>query len=243
MKRWIFWIAMSLVLLVVFAPARALYWLPLPAHVQLEQLSGSLWNGRAAVVKVDRQWFYDVQWQLQPLQLATGNAVVSLHVPARSNAVTLQGEIGYGAGGLQVSELQANGALQELLNMVNVKMPLATRGNWSVAVNAYQWDTRQGLCQALDGQGEGRDIQVLVNGNWQSLGNFPVSLSCTDHNAVGLTMNGSNSLGLNFEAALFADRFNVNGTVKPNTRTPEALTQMLQYLGQPDAQGRYRFSL
>ena len=245
MKRWIAWIVITLVLLVVLAPARVLYWLPLPANMVLNELDGSLWDGRAGTLQLDGVWLNNVQWQLQPLALLSGQLSVAITVPVAANSISGEALVSSGFGGLQVSHLQADGQLAALLQLANTQLPLKSQGNWQLDIsdfkvsdpNPTQW------CNVLKGNATGRNIQVLVNGAWQSLGDFPVGLGCADSGAVTLSMTGDNNLGLALEGAINSQDIDINGTVRPNARTPEGLAKLFEYLGQPDSQGRYSFSL
>ena len=98
-------------------------------------------------------------------------------------------------------------------------------------------------CDELKGKAQGEQIRVLVNNQWQSLGDFPVQLSCNENNSVGLAMNGNNSLGLDFKGSINSQSFSAEGTVKPNLETPEGLAKMMEYMGTPDSHGRYSFRL
>ncbi|MGM0525186.1 MAG: type II secretion system protein N [Pseudomonadota bacterium] len=244
MKRWIFWILITLVLLVVYAPARALYWVQLPAGISLNQVSGSLWKGSAGQLKINQQWFYDVSWSLSPAQLLTGRVALQLDVPALENAIAGEGELIYSASGVELNGLKAQGQLAPVLALSDVAMPIKTRGNWQLTLNEYQLQLpiEQRWCEQLAGSAEGQNIEVLVNNQWLSLGEFPLQLGCSEQGAIELAMEGNNSLGLNFNGTIDSNDVSISGTVQPNPRTPEGLAEMFTYLGQADSQGRYRFS-
>jgi len=245
MKRWILWIIITLVLLVVYAPARALYWVQLPAGISLNQVSGSLWNGSAGQLKVNQQWFYDVSWSLSPTQLLAGRVALQLNVPATENDIAGQGELTYSTAGLKLNELEVAGQLAPLLALTDVAMPIETRGNWQLTLKEYQLQLplEQRWCEQLTGSAEGQNIEVLVNNQWLSLGEFPLQLGCSEQGAIKLAMAGNNSLGLNFNGTIDSNDVSISGTVRPNPRTPEGLAEMFSYLGQADSQGRYRFSI
>ncbi|TDP40173.1 type II secretion system protein N (GspN) [Idiomarina aquatica] len=244
MKRW--WlIAVYLLALLVMLPAKIIYWLPIPAQVSISQVSGSLWQGRIGSLQVQGVTLNDMQWDWQLLQLFTGEVAVDVRVPPQNNPLAVNGRISAGLTELAATDLRASGDLATLLQLANTRLPLKTQGNWNLSIDTFvvsdpspaKW------CNQLTGSANGRNIQVLVNGAWQSLGDFPVALGCAESGAVTLTMNGENSLGLAMQGDINSQDINISGTVRPNPRTPEGLAQMFQYLGQPDSQGRYRFSL
>ncbi|MDX1392558.1 MAG: type II secretion system protein N, partial [Rheinheimera sp.] len=56
---------------------------------------------------------------------------------------------------------------------------------------------------------------------------------------VVLTTDNNNVLGLDVTAVINAGQLQVNGTVKPDATMPKEVHQAMQFLGRPDAQGRY----
>ena len=70
---------------------------------------------------------------------------------------------------------------------------------------------------------------------------FTVALSC-DSGTVVLTTDGANVLGLDIKAVINAEQLLVNGSLKPDASMPQEVHQAMQFLGKPDAQGRYPIS-
>lgn len=246
MKRWWWLLVVYVVALVVMLPAKVIYWLPLPPQVSVSQVSGSLWQGNIGALQIQGVPLTNVGWNWRVSKLLTGQLSIDVTVPAAAgNPLTVNGTVQAGLSGVSVDNLRSKGDLATLLQLSNTRLPLTTRGRWSVNVDAFAVSDPGPVkwCNQLRGDAQGQDIQVLVNGVWQNLGDFPVGLSCDNSGAVGLSMNGNNSLGLAFDGTVNSQDIRIAGTVRPNPRTPEGLAKMLQYLGQPDAQGRYRFSL
>lgn len=244
MMRWWWIAALYVVALLVMLPAKLLYWLPLPANVSVNQVSGTVWQGHIGSMYVQGVPFKDVTWDLQLTALLTGNVAAAIRVPATDNSLAISAVLKAGFNELSVTNLRASGDLATLLHLANTRLPLTTRGNWQLRVPSFivsdpsptKW------CNELNGSASGLGIQVLVNGVWQRLGDFPVDLGCTSGGAIAMQMADSNSLGLAFEGHINSQDIAIRGTVRPNPRTPEGLAKMFQYLGQPDAQGRYPFS-
>lgn len=244
MKRW--WLlAVYVIALVVMLPAKVIYWLPLPAQVGVSQISGSLWQGQIGRLQVQGVVLSNIQWDWQLWQLVTGKAVFDVRVPPQNNSLAVNGRVSAGLNSVMAENLRASGDLGTLLQLANTRLPLQTQGNWSLTVDTFSVSnpSPQKWCNQLSGTAHGRNIQVLVNGAWQNLGDFPVGLGCSNTGTVELSMNGENSLGLALQGDINSHDITISGTVRPNPRTPEGLAQMFRYLGQPDAQGRYRFSL
>lgn len=249
MKRNLLWLTVYLVALLMLLPAKVLNWAPLPDNVSLSHVSGSLWQGSIGQLSVRPQpgqqlVLNNVSWDWQWSALLSGAMGVQVTAPAQNNPLAVNARLQLGFSSLNVDDLNASGDLSALMHMANVSMPLPTRGRWTLQADHFSVTepSPQKWCDELQGQAQGLGIQVRVNGRWQSLGDFPVQLGCTQQGAVELAMSGNNSLGLNFTGSVNSQDMAIRGTVKPNPRTPEGLAKMLTYLGQPDAQGRYRFS-
>ncbi|HEY9043661.1 MAG TPA: type II secretion system protein N, partial [Rheinheimera sp.] len=75
-------------------------------------------------------------------------------------------------------------------------------------------------------------------GTWLELQNLFGELGC-DNGTIVLTTDGANLLGLDIKAVLNAEQLLVNGTLKPDASMPKEVHQAMQFLGKPDAQGRF----
>tara|TARA_B100000700_G_scaffold327388_1_gene441800 strand:- start:764 stop:1501 length:738 start_codon:yes stop_codon:yes gene_type:complete len=245
MKKWLWLIPVYLIALVAYIPAAVVHWFPMPAGIYIEQVSGTLWQGRVGYAVINQTAFQNVSWSLSPSQLITGQLGFSLTVPSQGNPLAAQASGSASVNSIKLANLRATGELAPLMQLVNFNMPLKTEGQWRIALENYTLDDLSGAhaCTSLEGNAAGSNIRVLVNHRWEQLGDFPLNLGCAQSGAVALSMAGENSLGLNFEGTVSPNSIRVNGTVQPNPRTPEGLAKMLSYLGRPDNQGRYRFSI
>lgn len=245
-KRWIPWlVVVYLVTMLVMLPAKVIYWFPLPDSVRVSQVDGTLWQGTAGQVVVDGTALNNLGWDWQITSLFLGELVVDVNVPAQSNPFSVSGQLMAGSTTVGARDVKASGDVNALLQMSGTRLPLKTAGNWTLSVTRFvvtapgpvRW------CDALEGKATGTDIRVLVNHQWQSLGDFPIELGCNDTQDVTLSMDGNNSMGLDFTGHINSKQFSAEGTVKPSPRTPEGLAKMMEYMGKPDAQGRYSFRL
>ncbi|MCK7459384.1 type II secretion system protein N [Idiomarina aminovorans] len=246
LKRWIPWlVVVYLVAMLVMLPARVVYWFPLPDNVRLSQVSGSLWQGAAGQVAVDGIVLNNLSWNWQVFSVFLGELVVDVDLPSQNNPFALNGRLLAGSTKVGAKDVKASGDVNALLKLVGTRLPLKTGGNWRLSLDTFvvtapgpvRW------CDELEGQATGEQIRVLVNNQWQSLGDFPVDLGCSADNTVSLAMDGNNSLGLEINGRINSQNFSAQGTVKPTPETPEGLAEMMQYMGTPDARGRYSFRL
>lgn len=252
--RWLLWlIPVYLVALVALAPARLLL-LAIDEQrmpLQLSAVSGSLWRGsstlRAPLPTGGELQLNAVQWQLNPWALLTGRAVVAVEIPAAA------GNLIYGQAQLQVSrqaaELSANlqGALQPAIQQLQLPVPITLAGNFELQIDQYQIaDFASGkLCDVLSGQLATRNTEMRLNQQWYELGDYLTQFSCTDQHGIVATIDDNNLVGLRLNARVdgttSAPQVRVDGSLKPTLQTPKPVTELLVFIGKPDAQGRYSF--
>ncbi|WP_404401653.1 type II secretion system protein N [Idiomarina seosinensis] len=245
MKAVAAWLAVYLLALLVMMPAKVLYWIPLPAGVSIAQAQGSLWQGSLGRVQVQQMLLQDLSWDWDLWALFGGQLQARVELPAQNNPVAFASQISLGFNQLNLQDLRASGTLAPLMQLTDIRLPLKTRGNWTLAVDQFALSepSVNHWCDDLQGNARGINIQVQVNNVWQSLGDFPLQLGCQQPGLVSLQMNGNNSLGLTLEGAINSSSVAAAGTVKPGPETPAALAELFTFLGRPDNQGRYPFSL
>src|SRR5690554_2767927 len=67
--------------LIVFLPARLVVaLLPLPEHIQVAGVEGTLWRGQAQQVRLQHKYLEQVNWHVFPLALVTGKLAADVHI-------------------------------------------------------------------------------------------------------------------------------------------------------------------
>ncbi|MGQ4276515.1 type II secretion system protein N [Pseudidiomarina sp. E22-M8] len=252
--RWLLWlIPVYLVGLVVFAPARLLLWF-IPAHtgIELSAVQGSLWQGQANLSyalasQQQRLVFNDISWQLDPWRLLTGTAAVDVQLPS-ANVVAGDAHVALGlAGDIKLSG-EFGGNLQQAVVAYQLPVPITLDGQWSLQLENFRLDDLSSgqWCSQLVGNMNTRGTAVRLNQQWTDLGPFATTLSCSSKNEIIATMAGNNSVGLSFDTRLAgsqqAPQVFISGKLQPSIQTPRAVTDVLVFLGTPDANGAYPFS-
>lgn len=259
MMKWWWLLPLFVVGLVVQAPAQLLPWVLKLVNgadtVQLTQIQGTLWQGSTHVsvpLNTGGQLeLQQVQWQLSPWHLLRARAVVHLQVPQRAGN-ELYGEATVQLGTTELSvTTQLQGQLQPLIQQWRLPVPITVAGQLELRLDDYgltDFDS-QPWCQRLAGQLITRNTEIRINHVWHPLGDFNTQLDCvTDGNqrAVQLRVDPPNSIGLMVAAQVggtwHAPQVTVEGTLQPTVQTPAPIRELLVFLGQPDAQGRYSFS-
>ncbi len=118
--------------------------LDLPVVLQVQELSGSVWNGRAGLVRVEGRDIGRLAWRWQPMAMLQGRLGLHLQWQAVADAAELSLQLGREAvrvtdlrGGLDASRLQAWFDLPVLLD-----------GRVDLDVIDIRWDAEAGFHQA-----------------------------------------------------------------------------------------------
>ena len=118
--------------------------LELPVVLQVQELSGSVWNGRAGPVRVEGLEIGQIAWRWQPIAMFQGRLGLRLHWQAGADEADLLLQLSRGAarltnlrGGLDASRLQAWFDLPVLLD-----------GRVDLDVGRIRWDAEAGFHQA-----------------------------------------------------------------------------------------------
>jgi general secretion pathway protein N len=229
-------VVVFLATVLVRLPARVL--LPmLPADVACDSPTGTIWSGSCDQLRLNAVAVSDLSWRLHPaalLRLRLGADLASADPAARGQA--------------QV-ELAPNGdvaitALQATLAMPGdaVLVPAGTSGTVQLAINAAR--IAGGHLVALQGTIELQRLHIEHPA--ADLGSLALQFAPPGAGApiVGQLHDLSGPLSVSGELQLSpSGTYELQGSVAPKPGASADLTQALQLLGPPDAQGRRGFSL
>lgn len=225
-----------LVTLLMRLPARAL--LPLlPADVTCAAPAGTVWRGSCGQLRVAEVAVSGLSWVLHPaalLRLRLAADLASQDPEARGQA---QVELALN-GSLAITALAASVALPSSA----VVVPDGTSGNMQLAIDSARIEGRHLV--ALQGR---IDLQQIRIENPQAdLGSFELQFAPPKDPAVMVgqlrDLNGPLSLSGVLQLSPTGG-YQLDGSVMPRPGASAELTQKLQILGPPDAQGRHEFSL
>jgi Type II secretion system (T2SS), protein N len=228
--------AVFLVTLLVRLPARALLGL-LPADVSCTLPAGTVWSGSCGQLRVNTLEISNLSWVMHPAALLRLRfaADVASQDPAANGHARLELAPN---GDLEISGLVANVALPA----GSGPLPAGTSGALQLAIDSARIQARHLV--ALLGK---IDVQSLrIENPPADLGSFELQFAPP---SAGAAMTGQ-LRDLNGPLAVSgllqvspAGLYDLEGTVAPRPSASADLTQALQLLGAPDAQGRRAFSL
>ncbi|RUO65942.1 general secretion pathway protein N [Pseudidiomarina planktonica] len=236
-----------LIALLVTAPARLLHLAPLPKGIAVYDVTGSLWQGQAGQISVELPntpkalRLHNVSWDLSFWSLLTGQLHTSLELPELNNVVSGELILTAGRGGVTISDADLGGRIADSISTFNIPAPLTVDGRWQAQIDRFQPEGGTNLCKTLQAQVRGQQVALKINQNWQDLGNYQLNLGC-NQGAVTVLMNGDNMMGLMLDSAINRSQSTIAGSLQPKPEAPEKVTELLVYVGKPDAQGRYNFA-
>ncbi len=227
----------------ILAPAdKILAKITLPKGVYLNEISGSIYNGRAQTLIVNNQQINNVSWSfnfssliyLQPsVDVEFGSNLAS---GPRGNAQVSN----FGAE-LLITDAKVNIGANELLTKFQLPFDLRAGGDINLSLNEFALG--KPVCKVAVGDVQWSKAHVNAMDEDVELGNLQAELGCKN-GILSLTVNADNDLGLDF-TAFVGNRMRVSGQgyIKPGAKFPENVKPLLSLLGTKDSQGRYKLKL
>jgi general secretion pathway protein N len=228
-------------LLLVTLPAQVVMGLLGRLGVDATGVSGSVWNGQAAMVRVRTVPLGQVEWNLHVLKLLTGRA--SATVAVKQGAAFAQGDVSAALGGrITLSDVSASWPLASL---AAAGLP----AGWTGTANARLSElvVENGLPVALTGN---IDLVNLVGpaNRPASLGSyratFPSSTGNTGDGIAADLKDLDGPIAVTATLRVQRDRsYLIDGQIATRPEAPSQVVSALQYLGEADASGQRPFSL
>lgn len=210
--------------------------------LDIQGAQGSVWQGQASNVSWQRQNLGEVNWDFQWSALLTGKAEFAVRF-GRGSDMDMRGRgvVGYGLfSGAYAKNLVASLPAAKVAEQARLPVPVGVEGQLELnihhAVYASPW------CET----GEGT-LVWNASGIQSPLGNLelgPVvaSLSCKDSVLTASGEQQSPQVSAAFSAELMPNqRYSTKAWFKPGAEFPAAMSEQLQWLGNPNPQGQYEF--
>jgi general secretion pathway protein N len=237
-------VVLGIVSFLVFAiwtlPASVLLrWLPPNVHV--DGVHGSAWRGNAAVVEVGSAMLGEARWTLHPLALFIGHVKADVNVKRLDGFA--QGVVTASAKQIKLTDLSASLPLAAL-------PPEIVPGGWMGTVNLRlsSLQLEQGWPTALTGTVEVLQLTGPAR-NPTNIGSYKVAFPAPNASADATTLVGAitdvgGPMQITGTLQLKSDRtYLIDGLIAARPDAPRDVSNALQFLGPPDAQGRRPFSL
>ncbi len=208
--------------------------------VSAQGVQGSVWNGRAEQVQVSGTNLGQLQWRLHPLTLFTGKIAADIDLRGIGDAISAVVAAGFG-GRISIANLRGDmplslfphtalpGGWSGQLNVDLAKLQLLN--GWPVdAAGTLQVNDLTGPTQQPKKLGSFRVVFPAAAGNSNALIGKLESLSGP--------LDATGTLKFNRDRSYVID-----GQVVARPNAPPEMINALQYLGAPEANGKYPFSV
>lgn len=228
--------------LIATLPAKlALSYVDLPRNVELQSVSGSVWQGSINRVIVNNITLQDVHWQTQLTALLSGNAEVAVQFGRGKNSLRGDGIVGYNSDGAFARDVLLRTTSKWLINAANVTLPATIKGDVKLQIS----QASQGLpwCQALDGQLSLEKTSVDSLLGLVEVGTAKALLSCDNGKLAANVKQNSSHLRLSGKATLGEQgRYSFTGALVPGNELPKAIRSNLGYVGKVNSKGEYKLN-
>lgn len=243
MKKQLGWVVLGLgvylVFLVIKLPAsQVLSRLTLPPDVNLQGVSGTIWQGQAISAHMGGLPVQNLRWSLNFLPLLIGQ--ISADVQAgnmrKSEDISFSGQAKIANGRIQLSNAQAYLPTSLMMSLVPLPFPVKAEGRFKIQITELDYTQ---ACQTLAGTGQWLNAKVAGVNGLIDLGNFSADMQCQNNNIV-LNVKEPNRFGLSAEATVTANlQYNIVGQFKPDSDLPEEVHQAALFFGKQNNQGYY----
>ncbi|MDZ7771090.1 MAG: type II secretion system protein N [Woeseiaceae bacterium] len=225
------------VALIILFPARVLYQWAAPDNVQVNGISGTIWNGRAAEGTVSGVYFRNLDWQFRPLALARG--LLAYRVRLEPAGGFVEGEAGVSFGGnVVVRNLNAALSLGQA-----VQVALMSGVNAEITLQLDRLELEDGWPTQILGTARVSDL-FIRNLSPTPLGSYEAEFQPGEDAIVATIKDISGVLELAGTLRLTPERnYSLIGRVGATNNAPSSVTRQLQLLGSPDSRGLREFRL
>ena len=207
--------------------------------LQLGQVSGSFWSGRAASAAVQIEGetlpLGTLQWRLRPLSALWLRPCVDLETSLQRQKFSGRGCGGPGGWRLDDGEFSGAAAL------LGLWWPeLQVDGDISAQILSARGDGA--VVAAIDGNLNWRGARFQYGRNWMNLGSFAAKLKENGEGGIDaevFDLEGPIALRLQVSAG---ESLAFSGTITPRDGAPALLSQALPLIGERGADGSYAVS-
>jgi len=215
------------------------HWFEAPKNIIVGKVSGSIWQGKIAAIVVDGVTINKIETELSFFSLLafSPKIVVNFGDPlftGPEGQVTISGLF----AGISLEKL----TLSTSANLIaeQLTLPIAVVAHDYISLDVERYVLGQPVCAELNGNIVWQKAAVTVLGEKVTLGDLAADLTCQKGKMV-VKINPKNDLGLSFTVSI-GQNFHASGDgyLTPTNKTPQAIHQVLPFLGAADKQGRYR---
>lgn len=210
-------------------------WLP-DNSVQLQGVTGTLWQGHANKLKVNSDvTLKDVDWQVDWSSLIGLSLAMQLSFN-NGEDMSGKGVVAYGLSGAKASDLILDMSAETLLKLIPVSLPVDISGDFSATIQEVSQGTP--YCEELQG------VVVWNRANvYSPVGNVDLAapkadLTCKEGNLVVKVNQKSAQLVSSMDIMLSeGGKYKLNGEILGTDKLAPSIAQSLTWIGPKNAKG------
>lgn len=225
-------------MLSLFPAKVALSLLPLPSNIVFSGVSGTIWDGDIDNLSIGERALDHIHWRINLWKLFTANLSIELDVGNRGSVVSGKTNINLSHSGISLTDLRFESPSEFLLG--NTRLPFKTEVKGSLNLIVPAFVQGKPWCERLSGKVFLEDLNVKNQFGNYPLGNIDLELACLNGDIQLSANEADNKLGLKGKASLLANnKVDIEAGIKQTPTQPKELSQVLRFLGQPNAEGFY----
>ena len=231
----LFCVSYLLFLLAFIPAAQILPRLPLPAGLQLQNISGTLWQGRIGDLSWQKYRLHNLQWEVAFSQLWLARPTIKLSLQDPETAVA-SGTVSW-RGDWSLNNWQVNTSTHTIQRWLS--LPVDANGELTLNIDQLTFNSLE--CQTLTGQLNWQQALLQTPAGELTLGNPIAALSC--RNKAFEANIQQDSASLHSETALqlnMQGQYKLQASLQPKPALPDTLRLSLGWLGPVDSQGIIR---
>lgn len=235
-------IMVYLIMLVAKLPATQVLHRVLPQNVVMENITGTVWNGKSDSININGITMDSVKWNVSLLALFSGKLGVNIQAGNVTNQQQLSIR-GYAAIAVNQKIYADNLVVRGPARLLAayVPMPLPVKLDGQLRVNLANAVFNQQVCETLNGKGYWNNAAVSGTKGWIDLGAFSTELGCEQQH-ITANITPPNQFNLTAKAKVSPQqKISAEGSFKPDDSLPKEVHQAAMLFGAADPQGFYQF--
>jgi len=217
----------------------------LPNSVKMSQLTGTLWQGHAAIINIKQPQLSlkNVQWDISLFSSLFNFALVA-DIAFSNGAKQMSGDahVEYGSDGIRLSNLSFDMNSQALMPFFSLPLPVTVTGELSL--NVPNFTQGAPYCEQLQGTLIWNNATVNSQFGNVDLASPRTDLSCDNGHVVALITQQSEQLRTQLKATLLAgNAYQLTGEIEATEKLPATIAQSLTWIGKNNDAGATQVNL
>ena len=248
MKKAIFYIVTGLMAYIGFLlssvpAALVVQWLPEMKILQVNGVSGSIWEGQAKQITVQGIPLDEVSWAFKPgASLSLARLALEIGIGDKSSALQATADAKLSSTDLIIENLVARSSLDHLQTLASIPVPADLKGIINLEIDELLLN-QQG-CQSLSGQLNLGQTTAYLTPLMVDIGQVESSISCNRKAINIIASQQSGMLQASAQGSLSMNgHYTLESTVTPSDTLPTTLVEGLKFIGKEDGEGQYHLQV